>query len=175
MESKERNSKKLLIRNISRDEIGQVAMILEEAALWLKSIGQEMWEDHQYSIAGILSCYNIGQLYLGCLEDRAVAAMILQEEDPFMWPDTGRTDSLFLHKLAVMSAYRKNGFAVEMLDWAKDLARLRGRRYVRLDCASDRPKLCGFYENNGFVRVREQLIMNRFPTAFYEYEIGDHK
>jgi len=171
MESNDCNGTKLLIRSITGDEIGQAAAILEDAALWLKSIGQEMWEDHQYSVAGILSRYDIGHIYLGYLEDKPVAAMILEEEDPFMWPDAGSTESLFLHKLAVRRAYSKHGFAVEMLVWAKNLARTKDKRYLRLDCASDRPRLCGFYENNGFVRVREQLMMNRFPTAFYECEM----
>ncbi len=63
------------------------------------------------------------------------------------------------------------GFSHEMLSWAKMRAALQGRHFLRLDCASDRPKLCTLYERNGFVKVGERLVLDVYPAAFYEWEV----
>ncbi|WP_409344647.1 GNAT family N-acetyltransferase [Paenibacillus sp. MBLB4367] len=160
----------LQISKAMEQEIEQASTILEEAAIWLKKIDQEMWSENQYSVAGLLKRYGIGNVYIGRLEDQAAATMILQEEDP-MWSDIAANESLFLHKLAVKRQYAKNGCSQEMIECAKRLAITLGKSYVRLDCAADRPKLCDFYERNGFVRVREQLLYGKYPTAFYECKV----
>lgn len=96
---------------------------------------------------------------------------LLQETDPFFWRDIEINQSLFLHKLAVKRLYAKTGISSEMVKWAKELGNTLKKKYLRLDCASDRPYLCEFYEKNGFAKVGEQLIMNKYPTTFYEYKM----
>ncbi|MGM0883831.1 MAG: GNAT family N-acetyltransferase [Bacillota bacterium] len=97
--------------------------------------------------------------------------MILQENDPLFWPNVDLKQSLFLHKLAVKRVYAKRGISSNMIGWAKELGNTMKKSYIRLDCASNRPHLCEFYEENGFVKVMEQLILNKYPTSFYEYKI----
>ncbi|UUZ83862.1 GNAT family N-acetyltransferase [Paenibacillus sp. P26] len=171
MDADHATNRVLHIRNIKDHEIVQVSLILEEAALWLKNMGRAMWNESQYSVNGIVSHYRIDDIYLGFVEDEAAVAMILQEEDPLLWPDVETGQSLFLHKLAVKRKHAKQGISGGMIGWAKELARSLGKSYLRLDCASDRPSLCGFYEKHGFVRVKNLLVLNKYPTALYEFPI----
>lgn len=157
---------KLVIRSIQQDEIGIVSSILEEAALWLKRTGREMWTKEQYSVEGLLSSYRTTNMYLAFIGDQAVATMILLEEDNSLWPNG--EPALYLHKLAVNRQYAGAGLAEAMIGWAKKQACLRGKRYLRLDCAAERPRLCAFYEGQGFIKAREALVLNKYPTAFYE-------
>ena len=39
--------------------------------------------------------------------------------------------------------------------------------YLRLDCATDRLKLCRFYEKYGFRRVSRRMV-GPYDTAFYD-------
>ena len=34
----------------------------------------------------------------------------------------------------------------------------KGINILRMDCAGDRPKLCNFYETNGFIKIDRQRI-----------------
>ena len=54
-----------------------------------------------------------------------------------------------------------------MLDWAKATASERGRAYLRLDRAADRPKLCRLHEGYGLRRVGRRMV-GPYDTAFYE-------
>jgi len=159
-----------IVANISEDELDRFSSILREAAYWLKSEGKAMWGDDQVSPQGLLNHYAVREMYIGYVNGEAAAAVILQEEDRLFWPDA-KTDSLFIHKLCVRRKYAKTGLSAKMIEWAKGQAKARGKTYIRLDCAADRPKLCAFYEDQGFRKVREQVMFGKYPTAFYETEV----
>ncbi|MBP1994408.1 GNAT family N-acetyltransferase [Paenibacillus eucommiae] len=163
--------KPMTIRKITEAELEEVSSILNETALWLKNKGEEMWKSDQVSVQKLRDSYKMKEIYLGFLESAAVATMILQEEDSLYWPNVRTNESLFLHKLAVRREFAKKGLSSEMLDEAKSLAKKNHKKYVRLDCAADRPQLCGFYEMNGFKKVGEQILFEQYPTAYYEYEL----
>jgi hypothetical protein len=59
-----------------------------------------------------------------------------------------------------------------MIHWAIRRAKHLNKAFVRLDCAADRPKLCQFYESQGFKKVSEKVLFGKYPTAFYEFEIS---
>ncbi|WP_127583578.1 GNAT family N-acetyltransferase [Paenibacillus koleovorans] len=160
-------AEKLVVRHIHEEEHTQVSIILEEASLWLMEKGQPMWTESQYSVHGLLNRYRSADMCLGFIGQQAVAAMILPEQKPSYWPDDSQP-SLYLHKLAVRRSYSGTGVAAGMVAWAIEQAALRGKYALRLDCASDRSQLCAFYEKQGFVKLKETLLYNQYPTAFYE-------
>ncbi|WP_282937387.1 GNAT family N-acetyltransferase [Paenibacillus sp. RC67] len=162
----------LVVKQISEDELEDFVSILREAALWIKNGGVEMWSEGQLSIEKLLKNQSIQEMYIGYINNEAAATMILQEKDTILWPELEENDSLFLHKLAVRRKYAKLGLSGEMVDWAKVQAKSLGKTYVRLDCAADRPKLCLFYENQGFKRVSERVMFGKYLTAFYEFTIA---
>ncbi|MDD9271740.1 GNAT family N-acetyltransferase [Paenibacillus sp. GCM10023248] len=161
----------LQVKNISDNQVADFCSILKEVVMWLHTQGQGMWSLEQVSREKILSEYSIEEMFLGYMEDVPVSTMILQEEDDVFWPSVVKNESLFLHKLSVRRQFANFGLARDMVKWAKQEAQNRNKRYLRLDCAADRPKLCSFYESIGFSKVREQVLFRKYPTAFYEIEV----
>lgn len=158
---------RLEIRNITDGKLDDFFSILREASLWLQIEGKAMWDPHQLTPEHILKSCSTEQCYIGYQNYEAAAAMILQEEDPIFWPDS-KNDSLFIHKLAVRRKNAGKGFSHEMIEWAKTRTKELDKTYLRLDCAADRPKLCSFYEKQGFRKVDERMMFGVYPTAFYE-------
>ena len=141
--------------------------IVREAAIWLAATGREMWGPEDYTIEA-------GEVYLAKVDDEPVGVMILQWEDPYYWPDVPSGESAFVHRLAVRRSVAGKGVSHALLEWAKRSARGAGRKYLRLDCDPERPRLCAFYESAGFVRhsvttiegyvvVRYQMVLNVSP------------
>jgi GNAT superfamily N-acetyltransferase len=159
------------ISNISEEQLEQFSSILKEAALWLENDGKGMWNANQLTINNLLKNNTVEEMYIGYINNEEAAVMILQEEDSLFWPGENKYESLFLHKLAIRRKYAKKGLSEEMIEWAKSLAKNLNKKYLRLDCAADRPKLCKFYENQGFEKVREKVMFGKYPTAFYELRI----
>jgi hypothetical protein len=67
----------------------------------------------------------------------------------------------------VRRRFAGTGAVEQLIAWAREEAMLRGRRYLRLDCAGDRPKLCSIYEHMGFQQV-DRRMLGVFDVAFYE-------
>ncbi|WP_088104175.1 GNAT family N-acetyltransferase [Halalkalibacter urbisdiaboli] len=159
----------LKIRGILESELKEFSSILKEAAEWLRNNEMEMWSDNQLSIDTILKNNTVKDLFIGFVNNESAVAVILQEQDSLLWSD--ETPSLYLHKLAIRRKFAKKGLPQQMVEWAKLQAEKKNKRYLRLDCAADRMKLCNFYEEQGFKKVREEVILGKYPTAFYEFEV----
>lgn len=163
----------IVVCSIKEDEIGLFASILKEAAEWLRRQGQEMWTPEQITVERLLMQNAIHEMFIGYANGEPAAAMIIQETDPMMWPEeSNNLDSLYVHKLCVRRVKAKTGCSAAMIGWAKEEVLHRNKTYLRLDCAADRPKLCAFYESHGFRKVRERLILHKYPTALFEWKKG---
>ncbi|XEC97345.1 GNAT family N-acetyltransferase [Paenibacillus tarimensis] len=163
-------TEEIIVRAIDENQIELFASILQEAAEWLREQGIEMWTREQIRVERLLQQNDIHEMFIGYVSGAPVATMMIQEMDAFMWPQAVKNkDSLYLHKLSVRRAWAKSGCSSAMIGWAKEEAGRRGKSYLRLDCAADRPKLNEFYESHGFIKVKEVLINQRYPTALYEW------
>jgi len=152
-------------------DLDNFARLLLEAARWLEEKGEPMWRPDELTPDALLAKYRPEEMRLGWLQGETVAAMVLQDEDPFFWPDVPAGESLFVHKLAVARLYAGRGLSHAMLDAAREHAEALDRAFLRLDCAAYRPGLRGVYERYGFRYVGRRLV-GPFDTAFYELEVG---
>jgi len=159
-----------VVRSVREDDVELFAAMLREAAAWLKQQGMEMWTPEQLAAEQLLKQNAVHEMFIGYANGEPAAAMILQETDRMIWPEAANdSDSLYLHKLCVRRVWAKTGCSTAMIEWAKGEVRRRNKTFLRLDCAADRPKLCAFYERHGFRKVREKLILQKYPTALFEW------
>jgi GNAT superfamily N-acetyltransferase len=104
------------------------------------------------------------------VDGRLGGAMRFQLEDQLFWPDLDATDSAFVHRLAIRRACAGQGISTALLEWAVDRARTLGKRYLRLDCDADRPRLRAFYERFGF-RLHSYRQVGSYYVSRYELQI----
>lgn len=151
-------------------DVAAAASVMREAAAWLIDAGKTLWKPADLTAAKLLQDNTKDEFHVLKIEDAGAAAMILQWEDRLFWPDVKRGESGFIHKLSVRRKYAGTGISVKMIQHAVSECRRRNIAFLRLDCAADRDKLCGFYENFGFKRVARRMV-GEFDVAFYEYSI----
>lgn len=154
---------------VTRGDISTALDIMQEAASWLLATGRPLWRLDDLTEDKILAGIMQQDVCVGWIGDVSAAAMILQWRDPFFWPHA-EDDSVFIHKLAVRRHFAGTGAASRLVAWAKEEALRHGKRYLRLDCAGDRPKLCSFYERIGFRQI-DRRMLGTFDLAFYELEL----
>lgn len=159
----------MAIRRIDHNELDIFLDVLTEGARWIAANRTPMWDEADLNECNLLDGLTINNVYAAYVEGEMAAVMILQEEDSFFWPDDQPGDALYLHKLCIRRKYAKTGLSGSMLAFAKNVAHSLNKRYLKLDCASDRPPLRQFYEKNGFELVREAYTV--YPTAFYQFKI----
>jgi GNAT superfamily N-acetyltransferase len=136
----------------------------------LKEKGVQLWNPDTLEKQNLFNKLQSNEIITGYIDNKVVAAMTLTFYDPEFWPEIKQGDSSFIHKLSVLPEYQGFGIAKQMVDFADSIAHSKGVKFSRLDCASDRPKLCNFYEELGYEKVKE-CIVGMLPTAFYERRI----
>jgi GNAT superfamily N-acetyltransferase len=75
-----------------------------------------------------------------------------------------------VHRLAVRRANAGQGISIALLQWAVEHARSLGKRYLRLDCDADRPRLRALYEGFGF-RLHSYRQVGAYYVSRYELQI----
>ena len=102
----------------------------------------------------------------------SVAALILNFEDTFFWPDIPADTSGFIHKLSVRRKYAGHGMAEKMVEHAVQVCKSRGIPALRLDCDPHRPGLCAFYKRCGFklkeIKSLHTQQLGTIDLAYYE-------
>ena len=159
------------IRPARPEEVTAIAALLHEAEEWLRSRGTPMWLPEELELDPIRRDVERGMHYLAELEGEVAGTLRFQLEDLEYWPDLAGDDSAFIHRLAVRRRFAGQGVGKALLDWAAARAARLGRRFLRLDCDWDRPRLRAFYERSGFRHHSDRQVGPHF-VARYEREVG---
>ena len=158
------------VESVTKATCSVFSSVLQEAARALEQRRQPLWSQADLTPEALQKAYPDSEMILGFWKGEAVAGMVLVTEDPAFWPDAPVGESLFIHKLAVLPKAQGKGIAAQMLGVARTLAREQGKCYLRLDTASERPKVRAFYEKHGFGYVGECRV-GQFDAALYEQEV----
>jgi GNAT superfamily N-acetyltransferase len=159
---------KTSIRPASASDCEGVASVLQEATRWLSAKGMPMWSLDAFTPEKIGK--EISEFYVADYSEGIAGVIKLQLEDTVFWPDLPSVDSAYVHRLAVRRAFAACGMSKALLDFAVRKARSLGKKYLRLDCAADRPKLRRIYEEYGFIYHSDRRVPP-FHVARYEYPI----
>lgn len=71
-------------------------------------------------------------------------------EDRAIWGERDRDDAVYIHRFCTHPLFRGRRHVDGMVAWAKEYARQRGRRYVRLDTLGNNTGLIKHYTSAGF-------------------------
>src|SRR5690606_24366642 len=131
----------------------------------LNSLRRPLWSEDQVSVAGLRQSYQLDELHF-LLRPSCVGVVFLQEMDPFFWPEVLKSDSLYVHKLAIDPSLGGTGLGLLAIEAVTREADRRGFNWVRLDC-DDRPELHRFYRGCGFELVDIKEI-EMYQVARYQ-------
>lgn len=143
------------IRKVTVRETPTIIELLKEVASWLQKKDINQWgflleggEDEEIRQAIIDNA-----TYVACRDDEIIATFTLysqqSEWDLHVWGQEDNPEIAYLHRLAVRPKHMKNRVGKEILSWIdKNI-----HKTIRLDCVAHNPKLCIYYEENGFSSI----------------------
>ncbi len=135
--------------------------VLVEAAEWLSSINQTMWNTRDLSVQKLLESYKLDEMKLCYENNNLIGVYVIQWYDPLFWPELKENESGFLHKLAICNEYRNKGFGKRLIQSAELLCKEQGVGWLRLNCGTKRQRLRNLYEGIGFEMLDRVFIDNR--------------
>lgn len=160
----------LVIRQAGDEDRSLVLHIKQEAATWLEEKGIYQW-------AGILMAQgedmvykrvHQGDVFLVFKEAMAVGTVSILWEDPISWGETGRDGKAgYMHGLAILPRFNHKGIGKEIIDWASNYIRGKGK-VVRLDCMAENPRINQYYKDLEFKCVGVKELPSGFKVSLFE-------
>lgn len=161
----------ITVRQAGAADVAMVQGMLEEAAHWVDAMGVVMWEEGELVPTRVDAEVAAGQFFIADMDGEVAGALKFQLEDRLFWPDLEREDSAFIHRLVVRRRHQGLGVSTALMQWAASRAQQLGKRYLRLDCDANRPKLRALYERFGF-RFHSFRQVGAYYVARYEYPLS---
>lgn len=161
---------KVRIRRAVPADAPAIEEMLLEAARWVDALGVVMWEQGELARGRVEADVAAGQFLIAEVDGAPAGAVRFQLDDLLFWPDIRRDESAFVHRLVVRRRFKGQGVSTALLQAAVDSAKAAGRRYLRLDCDANRPKLMAFYEAFGF-RLHSFRQVSSYYVARYEVSV----
>lgn len=139
------------VKQMSKDDIHIMIDVLTEATNRMTRNGTPMWTIPEINEQGLLHYFKYEQMYVGFKNGVPCCTFVLLESDDLYWGEAGKDfSSIYLHKISVADAFIKQGVVKEILDFAEEVAKERGKTALRLDVRATLSKVKQVYENNGF-------------------------
>jgi GNAT superfamily N-acetyltransferase len=159
----------LIIRRASHKDLSTIQSILQDASAWLQSKGSDQWQ-RPLKIERIENDLENGSVYLGEIDGKPVATITVDDRaDPDFWSSEDCPEqALYLHRMAVRSAYRGKGLGDLLIQHAEQLAKESGRSKLRLDAWRTNKGLQRYYAMHGWTYVRTVNAEHRQSGALFE-------
>jgi ribosomal protein S18 acetylase RimI-like enzyme len=84
-------------------------------------------------------------------EGQIACCFSLAFTDRMVWDERDVDPSIYLHRIVTNPAFRGRGYVRQIVGWAEDFGRARGKRFIRLDTNRDNQRLNAYYQECGFV------------------------
>lgn len=142
------------VRRATADDVPIITQIRNDAHAKKVAYRDYTWgkEGDGFSESWIRNNVSQKEVYVVELENTPVGTFSLVLDEDSHWglrePTAG-----YVHGLSVRENFNGRGLGSFMLDWCANKVSGLNRRFVRLDCAVQNPKLCAYYESLGFSRV----------------------
>lgn len=156
--------------NFSQIEITEKEIVLnlfKEAAIKIAKMNIDHWQYWKNppleKIEWVEEGIRKGEFYFIKNTDSTTIGMVrILKEDLLYW---GKQEekSLYIHSLVVKDKYGGKGIGQAILEQIKKEAKNSGCKYLRLDADSKNPKLCSYYEKQGFDKVGAKEL----PLSIY--------
>lgn len=157
---------------LKKNAADEAISIIREVAAWGRANGFRVWKDEWLTREELVTREAPEEDFcVGLVDAKPACCMILQWVDTEYWPEAPKYEAGYLHKVCVRRAYAGKGLVSRMVDCAKNEAKARGARFLRLDTGWEMTKVRALYEAIGFKLVKKLAFPNGRAMALYELEI----
>lgn len=151
-------------------DVSAASSVLMASAVDRAARGEELWLPQSLTPERLGKYYPPEGWQVAWHGGQPAGCYVLLDRDPLFWPDDPEGEAMYLHKLAVHPDVQGQGLARTLLQRASQQAAQGGRACLRLDTATQRPKLRAVYESFGFHHVADRIVKS-WAVSLYELPV----
>jgi ribosomal protein S18 acetylase RimI-like enzyme len=162
----------LVIVRSNEDDAQLIASILNEAIQYKLHHQDKAWGSEAFTEQEIRKQQATSSTYIVYLNAEPVATFAMRWQDKRIWGDKEKGYAGYIHRLAIKDGFHGQHIGQEIMGWAREQTRLKGCKYMRLDCSPTNKKLCAYYEKLGFTQVGTHEFPS-YTAGLYESRLTE--
>lgn len=167
----------MLIRKSNPSDLSSLMPIFDEARLTIAALGIDQWQDGYPSADVISTDISRGESYAVELDGKICGTFVLLTDgEPTYnkiydgaWLTGDAIDSyVAIHRVAISVARRGSGISSEIIAYASNFAKSRGKNSLRIDTHEGNVVMRRMLEKNGFTHCGTIYLESGAPRVAYE-------
>jgi ribosomal protein S18 acetylase RimI-like enzyme len=158
---------KLIFKSINKEDQNEVLKLFQESAEKINRMNIDHWqywknpslEKIKWVEEGI---ENNEYFFVQNTQQETIGMVRILEQDLMYWGEQSQK-AKYIHSLVVKEKHNGNGIGALILYKIANDAKEKHCKYLRLDADSKNPKLCKYYEKQGFKKVG----IKKLPLSVY--------
>ncbi|MFD1135927.1 GNAT family N-acetyltransferase [Paenibacillus urinalis] len=143
------------------------------AARWIQAKGINQWHPDEFNLAQTEQLIMDRELefFVAKTDGIIIGTLYICWSDPVVWGELNdAASSGYIHRFAVKRSHLGQGVGRELLLWAEDYIRIKGKKQIRLDCMADNERLNQYYVTSGYIHKKLLHWDNGWKINLYEKE-----
>lgn len=136
------------IVNAATDDLDVIFDLYDKAIEFQKKVFDKHWLGFDAEMVG--REISESRLWKITEDEDTVCIFSVAYEDPIIWGEDSGKSAMYIHRIVTNPEFRGRGYARIITEWAKEHARVKSLRFVRMDTWGDNEKLKEYYEGCGF-------------------------
>jgi hypothetical protein len=143
----------MMITHATLSDLPVIYQLFEEAIDYQQKNNYTGWKNYDKEF--LQHDVESGLLYKIINDDIICGIFSICYADPLIWREKEKGDALYLHRIVARRDANKVPVFRLVLDWAKDFAKEKKLRFLRMDTWAENKKIIGYYESFDFLFVEE--------------------
>ena len=141
------------IVNTTKEDLDKILWLFEQAMELQGKNGYKVWSG--IDNAALEKDIENGLQYKIVKDNDILCIFSIQYNDPFIWRDKDQNDAIYLHRIVVNPNFKGQRQFEKVLNWAKQFARQKNLKFVRMDTWADNEKIIDYYKSFGFEFIED--------------------
>ena len=163
----------LPIRLAVAADMPALVALLQEAQTWMDQRSLHQWVPGAHDPTLVEAMIQQNTLHILERDGRIIATCQLLDSLPAHWALKDESVG-YISTLTVERASAGQGIGAGFLRWAERESRVKGKTWVCLDCSGKNPRLCAYYESQGYVAVGEVETYPDYIERMFEKRLITH-
>ncbi len=137
-----------MISNCTKDDVNEILSLYDAARNLQTKKGMVVWPIFEKNL--IEKEIDEHRQWKLIVDNTIACNWAITFDDKDIWEEKEKGDAIYIHRIATNPTMRGNRYVDKIVEWAKEYAREKGKRYVRLDTLGNNKGLIKHYTSAGF-------------------------
>jgi len=138
----------MTILNSTAKDIDEIFRLYQLATNYQKAKNSVSWPDFERSL--VKTEINESRQWKISINNKIACVWAITFSDSQIWEDKNNDPAIYIHRIATNPNFRGENFIEKIVAWAKEYAKSRHKKFVRMDTVGENKKLISYYKKNGF-------------------------